>query len=285
MIDKLFNKVKENGVVCVGLDTSMDYIPETILNNGRSPENALFNFNKKIIDSTKDIVACYKVQIAYYEAYGIEGLMAYKKTLAYLRDEGLITIADIKRGDISATGKMYAKAHFEGDFEADFLTVNPYMGLDSIEPFLENVEKNKKALFILMKTSNPGARDFEYLESQGKPIYYHVGDRVLEISNKFIGKSGYSRIGFVAGGTDAKDAKEIRERYENSFLLVPGYGAQGGKAEDIKAYLKEGNGAIVNSSRGIIAAHLKEETKLEFDELAREKALIMRKDLEYEGNI
>jgi orotidine-5'-phosphate decarboxylase len=149
IMDKLYKRVEERGVVCVGLDTSIDYIPEHIM-AGRTDEDAIFQFNKEIIDETLDVAACFKVQIAYYESLGISGLMAYKRTLEYLREKDAIIIADIKRGDIAATAKMYAKAHFTGDFEADFITLSPYMGMDSIEPYLPYLEDGKKGIFSLV---------------------------------------------------------------------------------------------------------------------------------------
>ena len=148
IIDKLYERVEERGVVCLGLDTDASYIPQHIL-EGKSLDEAIFQFNKEIIDATLDVVACYKVQIAYYEALGLAGLIAYRNTLKYLREKDAIIIADIKRGDIAKTAEMYAKAHFTGDFEADFITLNPYMGMDTIEPFMEYLEKYDKGIFTL----------------------------------------------------------------------------------------------------------------------------------------
>ena len=162
IIDRLYERVEERGVVCVGLDTDISYVPEFI-KNGRSNKEAIVEFNKRIIDETFDVAACFKVQIAYYEALGIEGLEAYRDTIKYLREKGEIVIADIIRGDIDATAKMYAKAHFEGDFEADFITVSPYMGMDSIMPYIPYIESGKKGLFSLVRTSNKGAVDIEYI--------------------------------------------------------------------------------------------------------------------------
>lgn len=181
IIDKLYNRVEERGVVCVGLDTALSYIPDHI-KEGRTDSEAIFEFNKQIIDATWDVSACFKVQIAYYEALGLEGLIAYKKTLDYLRDKGEIIIADIKRGDIAATATMYAKAHFDGDFEADFITLSPYMGMDSIEPYLPYLEKGSKGVFSLVRTSNPGAEDIEYLDTTGdKKVYEVVADKITEM--------------------------------------------------------------------------------------------------------
>lgn len=280
IIDRLFNQVKEKGNVCVGLDTSLDYIPEEIKIRHQNLEDIIFEFNKRIIDCTKDITAIYKLQIAYYEAYGIKGLLAYKKTLEYLKFNNLLSIGDVKRGDISSTAEMYAKAHLEGEFEADFITLNPYMGFDSITPYLKYLESGKKGLFILLRTSNPGAKDIEYLEADNKKIYYHVGDKLEEIGSKYLGSCGYSSLGAVVGGTHIDEAVEIRARYQNMFFLIPGYGAQGGKGDDAALYLKDGNGGVVNSSRGIITAYKKHDDGYEnFERYTRDAVLSMREDI------
>jgi len=246
-----------------------------------SVEDILFQFNKRVIDATIDIVPCYKVQIAFYEAYGLKGMSAYKKTLKYIRDNGSIVIADIKRGDISSTAQMYAKAHFEGDFESDIITLNPYMGFDSIIPYLDYVEKKDKGLFILLRTSNDGAKDIQYLNVNGnEKLYNHVGDKLKEIALKYMGRCGYSSIGAVVGGTHLEEAEEIRNRLDNMFFLIPGYGAQGGKGSDVAHYLKNGNGGVVNSSRGIITAYKKYEDGIEkFDEYIRKAVLNMKEDI------
>ena len=259
IIDKLYKEVEKKGNVCVGLDTHMDYIPEEIKAEYNQIEDKIFQFNKRIIDCTKDITAIYKLQIAYYEAYGIKGLMAYKKTLEYLKSNNALSIGDVKRGDISATADMYAKAHFEGDFETDFITINPYMGFDSITPYLKYLDKGDKGIFVLLRTSNPGAKDIEYLSAGNKPIYYHIGDKLNEMGKEYIGESGYSLIGAVVGGTHVDEATEIRERYKDMYFLIPGYGAQGAKGEDVDLYLNNKNGGVVNSSRGIITAYKKHE--------------------------
>lgn len=254
IIDKLYKEVEKKGMVCVGLDSSLDYIPEEIKIKYQNIEDIIFEFNKKIIDETEDIVAVYKPQIAFYEAYGISGLQAYRKTLKYLKSKDLLSIGDIKRGDIASTAKMYGKAHFEGDFEADFITLNPYMGFDSITPYLDYLETGKKGIFVLLRTSNPGAKDIEYLEADNKKIYYHIGDKLEEIGRKYMGSCGYSSIAAVVGGTHTDEALEIRDRYKNMFFLIPGYGAQGARGKDVALYLKDNNGGVVNSSRGIITA-------------------------------
>ena len=276
IIDKLYERVEERGVVCLGLDTALDYIPSHVL-EGRTVSEALFEFNKEIIDATLDVVACFKVQIAYYEALGIEGLIAYKNTLQYLREKDAIIIADIKRGDIAATASQYAKAHFTGDFEADFITLSPYMGMDSIEPYLPYMKEGKKGVFVLVRTSNSGAEDFENLDIVGaKKLYNAVGDKLTEMSQSVKGKYGYTQIGGVIGCTHVEEGKEIRSRYNDMFFLIPGYGAQGGKAEDVALYLNNGNGGVVNSSRGILLAYKKENKELEYAECARNEAINMR---------
>ena len=276
IIDKLYDRVEKRGVVCVGLDTALEYVPDHI-KNGRTSGEAIFEFNKQIIDATYDVSACFKVQIAYYEALGLEGLTAYKKTLDYLREKDEIIIADIKRGDIAATATMYAKAHFEGDFEADFITLSPYMGMDSIEPYLPYLEKGNKGVFSLVRTSNPGAEDIEYIDTtNNKKVYEVVADKITEMGKNYVGECGYTAIGGVIGCTHVEEGKKIRANYNNMFFLIPGYGAQGGKAEDVALYLNNGNGGVVNSSRGILLAYKKENKPEEFAMCAREEAIKMR---------
>lgn len=276
IIDKLYDRVEKRGVVCVGLDTALEYVPDHI-KAGRTPSESIFEFNKQIIDATYDTAACFKVQIAYYESLGIEGLTAYKKTLDYLREKDEIIVADIKRGDIAATAKMYAKAHFEGDFEADFITLSPYMGMDSIEPYLPYLEKGNKGIFSLVRTSNPGAEDIEYLDTIGKKkVYEVVADKITQIGKNYMGECGYTAIGGVIGCTHVEEGKKIRANYNNMFFLIPGYGAQGGTAEDVALYLNKGNGGVVNSSRGILLAYKKIGKPEEFAKCAREEAIKMR---------
>lgn len=251
IIDKLYEKVSKNGFVCIGLDSSIDYIPEN-MKEGKSVSEALFSYNKEIIDQTYDVCAIYKLQIAYYESYGIEGMIAYRDTLSYLREKDLLSIGDVKRSDIAASAKMYAKAHFEGDFETDFITLNPYMGMDSIEPYEEYIERGDKGVFVLLRTSNPGAKDFEVLPVDGEEFFYKIGDRMRKLNDKYIGKSGFGPIGLVVGATHSEEVEKIRKRYENMFFLIPGFGAQ--KADSMNVYkLLEGlNGGVVNSSRAIL---------------------------------
>jgi orotidine-5'-phosphate decarboxylase len=255
-IDKLFEAVGAKGHVCVGLDTAAEYVPPVSRRQYASDAEAVFAFNKALVDSTFDAAACYKVQIAYYEEMGLEGLGCYAKTLKYIREKGGLVIADIKRGDIADTALRYAKAHFSGDFEADFVTLSPYMGMDSIEPWLSYAESNGKGAFALMRTSNKGMRDFEYLETfpDKKRLYRAVGDKLVGLAASRCGKYGYGAFGAVVGCTERDEAAEIRQNYSSLFFLIPGYGAQGGAADDAALLLRYGNGGVVNASRSILKA-------------------------------
>lgn len=276
-MDKLFHSVQENGPVCVGLDTSVDYIPEQIRNQYDSLEEQLFQFNRSIVDSTKDLVGAFKVQIAYYEAQGLSGLRAYKRTLEYIRKLKIPIIADVKRGDIAKTAEMYAKAHFSGDFEADIITVNMYMGLDTLEPY-ESYLNEGKGIFVLLKTSNPGSGDIQNLKTQSNEMVYEKMIDLLEKKGaNFIGSSGFSAIGAVVGCTHVEDGITIRNKMKNTFFLIPGYGAQGGTAADVSQYLINKNGGIINSSRGILLAYKNKKWEgLTFEEASREATLEMK---------
>lgn len=279
IIDKLSKRIDERSIVCVGLDTSTDYVPKN-MKKGKKVSEYLFEFNKEIIDNTRDLVACFKVQIAYYEAQGIEGLIAYKNTLKYLKDNDLISISDVKRGDIANTAKEYAKAHFEGDFEADFITVNPFMGYDTLEHYLPYLESKEKGIFVLMRTSNPGSKDIQYKDYKGQPLYYEIGDNLNKIAKDYLGECNLSSLGFVVGGTQSENANKIRERYPNIMFLIPGYGAQGAKPEDIRVYLDNFKKGIVNSSRGIILNYRKfDDGEENIGKYARKAVEDMRKDI------
>ena len=260
-MDKLFEAVAERGHVCVGLDTAVDYIPEK--ERRSSPAESVLAYNKAIIDATIDIAACYKLQIACYEEMGIAGLQSYAATLKYIRGNGALAIADIKRGDIADTASRYARAHFGGDFEADFVTLTPYLGMDSIEPWLEWADKKGKGAFVLMRTSNKGRRDFEELELKGetprRKLYDAVGARLSGLTVGRLGKHGYGAFGAVVGAdpqtpAEREEAAAIRAALPNLFFLIPGYGAQGGAASDAALLLREGNGGVVNASRSILKA-------------------------------
>lgn len=280
IVDRLYEAVKEKGFVCVGLDSHLDYIPNYIKEKHEKLSDIIFEYNKTIIDATSDIVAIYKPQIAYYESNGLEGLIAYQRTLRYLKEKGLLSIGDVKRGDIASTAKEYAKAHFKGEFEADFITLNPYMGMDSITPYLDYLKTGEKGVFVLLRTSNEGAKDIECLDYNGEALYFKVGDELKKFADELTSECGYSPLGFVVGATHSEEAKKIRERYKNIFFLLPGYGAQGAKAEDIRTYLNDFNGGIVNSSRGIIKYYQKfEDGEERFAHYTREAVLNMRKDI------
>ncbi len=275
-MDKLYDAVAARGPVCVGLDTDISYLPEDFVDSAKTAGENIVAFNKAIIGATKAVAGCFKVQIAYYESLGMDGMKAYADTLAAVRAAGVPVIADIKRGDIAKTAEMYAKAHFEGDFEADFITLAPYMGLDSIQPYMPYMQQKGKGVFVLVRTSNPGAKDFEYEKlADGRHVYDMVGDKLNELGKQAMGESGYSSVGLVIGGTHIEEAAEIRARYKDSFFLIPGYGAQGGTAPDIAQYLSCGNGGVVNSSRGILLAR-KKQPGVKFDEAAYNECVKMK---------
>jgi len=281
IVDKLFDAVAMRGPVCVGLDTAIEYLPETFRARFDDSGEALFQFNRRIVDATTASCACFKLQIAYYETLGLEGLRTYARTLRYIHSKGCIAVADIKRGDIAATAQMYARAHFQGEFEADYVTLSPYMGMDSIKPWLPWVQDHEKGLFVLIRTSNPGAVDIQYLEQKsGVRVYTEVGRRVAELGAPYVGSCGYSSVGGVVGCTHVEEARALRQQLSSVFFLVPGYGAQGGTAADVALYLKDGNGGIVNSSRGILLAWKKQEDgAAHFDEYARAEVERMRDDI------
>jgi orotidine-5'-phosphate decarboxylase len=262
-MDKLYEAVSAKGHVCLGLDTAVEYVPKKERRRASSDAEAILAFNKAIIDATIDIVACYKIQIAYYEEQGIAGLKTYSQTLKYLREKGTLVIADIKRGDIADTADRYARAHFEGDFEADFVTISPYLGMDAIDPWLSWADKRGKGAFVLLRTSNKGMKDFQCLELKApvanRRLYDAVGDKLSELAESRMGKYGYAAFGAVVGAEpksskDAEEAKAIRSMRAKLFFLIPGYGAQGGAAKDAALLLREGNGGVVNASRSIIRA-------------------------------
>jgi len=256
----------KNGPLCVGLDTDPSYIPENIIKNYKSPAQAVLAYNKEIIKrvAADKSACCCKVQIAYYEAMGLEGMQVYAETLKAVRDAGLVVISDIKRGDIAATAGAYARAHFTGDFESDLITINPYMGFDTLKPFSEYCasEKGGKGAFVLLCTSNPGMVDIEHQElKDGSVLLEHVGDEIARIGTEFA--PSYENqtcgvMGAVVGATQESDARALRDKYPETFFLIPGYGAQGGAAR-IAATLLDKAGGTVNSSRGILCAWKKDE--------------------------
>ncbi len=277
MIDKLIAKIqKTKAPIVVGLDPMLNYIPEQIKTKafaeyGETLEGAaeaIWQFNKEIVDKTYDLIPAVKPQIAMYEQFGIEGLKAYKKTIDYCKSKDLVVIGDIKRGDIGSTSAAYAVGHLGKvqvgskcyvPFDEDFATVNPYLGSDGVKPFIEVCKEENKGLFILVKTSNPSSGEFQDRLIDGRPLYELVGEKVAQWGEEHVGASGYSYIGAVVGATYPEMGAALRKLMPKTFILVPGYGAQGGKGKDLVNFFNEdGLGAIVNSSRGIIAAYKQE---------------------------
>ena len=259
-MDKLYQAVADRGPVCIGLDTTVDYIPLGAVERANSPAEAIVAYNSAIIEATWDIAACYKVQIAFYEALGLEGLRAYAETIRYIRSRGALVIADIKRGDIAISAERYVQAHFSGDFEADFVTLSPFMGMDTLEPWLTVAASSGKGAFVLVRTSNPGMRDFEYQElKSGRRFYEAVGDSLQALAERYMGAHGYGLFGAVVGAEpksleERLEILQLRKKYDTLFFLSPGYGAQGGGAEDAALLLRDGNGGVINASRSILTA-------------------------------
>ncbi|OOB80365.1 MAG: orotidine 5'-phosphate decarboxylase [Epulopiscium sp. Nuni2H_MBin003] len=298
MIDRLIEKIKETqNPTVVGLDPVFSMIPNFIKQEcyeiwGKTPKavsEMFIRFNKAIIDSTHDLIPAVKPQIAMYEQYGLDGISAYLKTIEYAKEKGLIIIGDVKRGDIASTAAAYAGhiagVTIEGEhfdlWKEDAITLNPYMGYDGIEPFLKPCEEFDKGLFILVKTSNPSGCELQDLDVSGEPVYNYTADLVKKWGENLIGEHGYSKVGAVVGATYKEQGDDLRKRMPNTFFLVPGYGAQGATAKDLSGYFdKNGIGAIVNSSRGIIASYkAKKKHEEEFATSAREAVIEMRDDL------
>ena len=302
MISKLIDRIVDTGApIVVGLDPKLDYIPDSIKTkcfaekgeNLEGAAEAFWQFNKEIIDHIYDIVPAVKPQIAMYEELGIPGLITFKKTVEYCKEKGLIVIGDIKRGDIGSTSESYAVGHlgsvkigdktFRG-FEEDFATVNPYLGSDGVKPFINVCNKEDKGIFVLVKTSNPSSGEFQDRLIDGRPLYEHVGEQVEKWGLESM-DGAYSNVGAVVGATYPEMGKILRDIMPHAYILVPGYGAQGGKGKDLVHFFnKDGLGAIVNSSRGIIAAWKSDSYKDFADgrvgEAARAAALDMKADIE-----
>lgn len=301
MINKLVDKIKkQNAPVVVGLDPMMKFVPKHLQDAafkeyGETLEGAaeaIWQFNKAIIDNIYDIVPAVKPQVAMYEQFGIPGMIAFKKTVDYCHEKDMVVIGDVKRGDIGSTSEAYAVAHLGkvkvgnkeiAAFDEDFATVNPYLGSDGINPFLKVCKEEKKGIFILVKTSNPSSGEFQDRLIDGRPLYEHVGEKVNKWAMQCMGDD-YSYVGAVVGATYPEMGKVLRKVMPKSFILVPGYGAQGGKAEDLVHFFNEdGLGAIVNSSRGIIAAYAKEEYakfgEANFADASRQAAIDMINDI------
>lgn len=289
--------VKKQNPAVVGLDPRLEQIPqfikdEMVKKSGKTFEAAaqsLLKFNKMIIDAIYEIVPAVKPQIAFYEKYGIHGIKAFDETVKYAKSKGLLVIADVKRNDIGSTAQAYSQA-FLGrvdlfgekatNFDVDCITVNPYLGIDGIKPFIEDIKEYGKGIFVLVKTSNPSSGEFQNMVSNGKKMYEHVASLVNEWNKDTIGKSGYGSVGAVVGATYPKEADRLRKLMPKSIFLVPGYGAQGGGAEDtVPCFNENGFGAVINSSRGIIFAYQKENREDDFDVAAGEAAQKMKEDI------
>lgn len=276
--------IAKQNPTCVGLDTALEYLPEEMTagaDNFEKAADAIFAFNKDVIDATCDVVPSVKVQIAYYEQYGYHGLRAFYNTLRYAKEKGLIVIADAKRNDIGATASRYAQAFLAGHdaFESDILTVNGYLGSDGILPFTEKCRANGKGIFVLVKTSNPSSGELQNLRlADGRTVYECMGDMAEAWGEGTCGVYGYSCVGAVVGATYPEEAKVLRARLAHTFFLVPGYGAQGANAEMLKnCFQAGGTGAVVNNSRGILCAYKKRGGT--HAEAARQACLDMKADL------
>ena len=276
MINQLVANIKKTGApIVVGLDPMLNHIPEQVQKKafaeyGETLEGAaeaIWQFNKEIVDKTYDLIPAVKPQIAMYEQFGLPGLAAFKKTVDYCKEKGLVVIGDIKRGDIGSTSAAYAVGHIGkvkvgsktyAPFDEDFVTVNPYLGSDGVNPFLDVCKEEKKGIFVLVKTSNPSSGEFQDQKIDGRPLYELVGEKVAAWGSEVMGDE-YSYVGAVVGATYPEMGKVLRKVMPKAYILVPGYGAQGGKGKDLVHFFNEdGLGAIVNSSRGIIAAYKQE---------------------------
>lgn len=301
MISRLIQKITETGApICVGLDPMLSHIPDfvkekTFGEKGETLEGAaeaVWQFNRAIIDAVSDLIPSVKPQLAMYEQFGVPGLAVYQRTVRYCREKGLIVIADGKRGDIGSTSAAYAAAHLGrvqvgknscAAFDTDMLTVNPYLGSDGVKPFVDACNAYDRGIFVLVKTSNPSSGEFQDRLIDGKPLYERVAEKVVEWGSLSM-DGAWSNVGAVVGATYPKMIAELRDIMPHTFFLIPGYGAQGGTAEDLKsAFDRDGIGAVVNSSRGIIAAWKKDAYAKygaeHFADAARAAVLDMKKDL------
>lgn len=301
MIQKLIDNIKKtNAPIVVGLDPMLSYLPEFLTKKAyneygetlKGASEAIYEYNKAIIDAICDIVPAIKPQIAMYEQFGVEGMIAFERTVTYAQQKGMLVIGDIKRGDIGSTSEAYAIGHLgkveiNGKkieaFHEDFVTVNPYLGSDGIKPFLKVCKEEKKGIFILVKTSNPSSGEFQDRLVDDRPLYEIVGEQVAKWGEELMGDS-YSYVGAVVGATYPKQGEVLRKLMPKSFILVPGYGAQGGTGADLVHFFnQDGLGAIINSSRGIITAY-KNPVYAQFGEqnfadAARKAALDMKFDI------
>lgn len=303
MINKLVKKIqKTKAPIVVGLDPMLKFVPEHIQKKafseyGETPEGAgeaIWQFNKELVDHIYDLIPAVKPQIAMYEQFGLPGLIAFQKTIDYCKEKDLVVIGDVKRGDIGSTSEAYAVGHlgkvqignsFCRGFDEDFATVNPYLGSDGVKPFLKVCKEEKKGVFILVKTSNPSSGELQdrIIKDADRPLYEVVGEQVAGWAQELMGEQ-YSYVGAVVGATYPEMGKVLRRIMPKSYILVPGYGAQGGKGKDLVHFFNEdGLGAIVNSSRGIIAAYQQEKYAAfgseGFGEAARAAVEDMREDI------
>ena len=302
MINQLVSKIQKTGApIVVGLDPMMKFVPEHIQKKAFSEygetlegaAEAIWQYNKGIVDAVYDLIPAVKPQIAMYEQFGIPGLQAFKKTVDYCKEKGLVVIGDIKRGDIGSTSTAYAVGHLGkvqvgsnqfSSFDEDFVTVNPYLGSDGVKPFIDVCKEEKKGIFVLVKTSNPSSGEFQDRLIDGKPLYELVGAMVDQWGSEVMGDT-YSYVGAVVGATYPEMGKVLREIMPKAYILVPGYGAQGGKGKDLVHFFnQDGLGAIVNSSRGIIAAYQQDAYKEKYSpenyaDASRAAVLAMKEDI------
>ena len=299
-MDRLVNKIKEmNNPTVIGLDPRYDMLPNCIKEkygiDVKSICEGILEYNKALIDATYDIISAVKPQIAFYEMFGVDGINCFKETCKYAKEKGMIVIADIKRGDIGSTAAGYSNAYLgetlvgnkkESFFDIDFVTVNPYLGIDGIKPFIEDAQKYGKGIFILVKTSNPSSAELQDLRLEsGETVYEKVAELVKSWGEELIGENKYSSVGAVVGATHPIQLKELRALMPNTFFLIPGYGAQGGKAEDIALGFDEnGIGGIVNASRSLMCAYKSDLWKEKYGdekyaEATRAEAIRMRDEL------
>lgn len=299
-MDELIKKIREmDNPTVIGLDPRYDMIPTCITSKYEKTLEgackAIVEFNKALIDATYDIIPAVKPQIAFYEMFGIPGMIAFKETCEYAKQKGMIVIADIKRGDIGSTAEGYSNAYLgrtpildkkEPIFDVEFVTVSPYLGSDGIKPFIKDSAEYGKGMFIILKTSNPSSSDLQDVKTaEGEEIYKHMGKLINEWGKDLIGEEGYSSVSVVVGATHPKQLQELRELMPHAFFLIPGYGAQGGKAEDIAlGFDKNGIGGIVNASRSLMCAYKQDRwkdiyTEEQFAEATRAEAIRMRDEL------
>lgn len=299
-IDKLIEKIKQtNNPTVIGLDPRYEMLPKCITEKYTKDlegvAEAIIEFNKTLIDNTYDIIPAAKIQIAFYEMYGILGMEAFKETCKYAKEKGMIVMADIKRGDIGSTATGYSNAFLgkttigenqESIYDVDFVTVNPYMGTDSVKPFIEDCKKYDKGIFILTKTSNPSSGELQDLKLENnQEVYMHVAKLVEKWGEELRGENGYSSVAAVVGATYPHQLQQIRKAAPHTYFLIPGYGAQGGKASDIAlGFDSNGLGGIVNASRSLMCAYKSDRWKEQYSEkeyakATRAEAIRMRDEL------